>query len=554
MTRAALYARVSTDLQEKEGTIQSQTEALRRCAQEKGYVIVAEYVDEGFSGAKLERPGFDRLRDALGSGEFDLVLFHSPDRLARKAVYQGIVLEEMEKAGVKPEFLNYPVDNSPESKMLLGMQGLFAEYERAKIMERTRRGKLHRAREGALVGGHASYGYRWIKKSENGRARLEIDEYQAAVVRRMYTLLLEDRLSTWAIAQRLTHEGVPTAKGAVQWQPMAVFRMVTNPVYNGFYRYRHSEHEEISIPVPPIVDDPTWQAAQDQLAENSLHSRRNNKRHQYLLRGLIRCPRCGGAYTGYYNNTARGYRGYRCQNRDPSISSTGKRCKPGFVSAGPLEDAVWEAVTEALRQPEVLAEEYRRRAEAAVDLEKVDVERKQLAVALKRVKTQEDRVTDAYIHEVMDLERYDDEIRKLADRREHLEECARELDRRQQQQQDSRSALADLDRFCHQVTKGLDALTFEQRQQLLRLVVERATVENGRVRIETVIPTGQGKLCNRRPELVEGPRLGRERSRKPPSPPRACGNNWGRPPGHRGVTAINPRGPGADHMGTVQGM
>jgi site-specific DNA recombinase len=151
MTRAALYARVSTDLQEKEGTIQSQIEALRHYAQEKGYAIMAEYLDEGHSGATLERPGFDRLRDALGSGEFDLVLFHSPDRLARKAVYQGIVLEEMEKAGVKPEFLNYPVDNSPESKMLLGMQGLFAEYERAKIMERTRRGKLHRAREGALV-------------------------------------------------------------------------------------------------------------------------------------------------------------------------------------------------------------------------------------------------------------------------------------------------------------------------------------------------------------------------------------------------------------------
>ena len=503
--RAALYARVSTDLQEKEGTIQSQTEALRRYAQERGYAIVAEYLDEGYSGATLERPGFDRLRDALGSGEFDLVLFHSPDRLARKAVYQGIVLEEMEKAGVKPEFFNYPVDDSPESRMLLGMQGLFAEYERAKIMERTRRGKLHRAREGALVGGHAPYGYRWIKKGENSRARLEIDEYQAAVVGRMYWLLLENRLSTWAIAQRLTQERIPTAKGATQWQPMAAYRMLTNPVYKGSYRYRHSEREEISIPVPPIVDETTWQAAQGQLAENSLHSRRNNKRHQYLLRGLIRCPRCGGSYTGYYNNTARGYRGYRCQNRDPSVSSTGKQCKPGAVSAQPLEEAVWEAVTEALRQPEILAEEYRRRAAVAVNPETVVAERKQLAVGLKRVKAQEDRVTDAYINEVMDLKRYDDEMRKLGDRREHLEVCARELDRRQQQQQESRSALADLDRFCNQVTQGLDALTFEERQQLLRLVVERTTVENGRVLIETVIPTGQGNLCNRRPELVEGP-------------------------------------------------
>ena len=142
--RAALYTRVSTNLQEREQTIQSQVEALRKYADDKGYEIVGEYQDEGYSGATLERPGLDQLRDALRYGKFDLVLMHSPDRLARKAVYQGLVLEELEKAGVKAEFLNHPVDNSPEGKMLLGMQGLFSEYERAKISERTRRGRLHK--------------------------------------------------------------------------------------------------------------------------------------------------------------------------------------------------------------------------------------------------------------------------------------------------------------------------------------------------------------------------------------------------------------------------
>jgi len=139
-TRAAIYARVSTDLQEKEHTIQSQLEAVRAYVSERGYIISGEYIDDGFSGATLERPGLDGLRDALRSEEMDVVVFHSPDRLARKAVYQGLVLKEIEKAGIRVEFLNYPVDESPESRMLLGMQGLFAEYERAKIMERTRRG------------------------------------------------------------------------------------------------------------------------------------------------------------------------------------------------------------------------------------------------------------------------------------------------------------------------------------------------------------------------------------------------------------------------------
>ena len=176
MTRVGLYGRVSSDVQEKEHTIWSQMDDLRRHAQQHGYDVVEEYLDEGYSGATLQRPGLDRLRDAITTGQLDVVLFHSPDSLDRKAVYQYLILEEMEKAGVRPEFLDCPVDDSPESKMLLGMQGLFAEYERAKIVERTRRGKLHRAREGALVGGHAPYGYTWIKRSEHHRAQLEIDD------------------------------------------------------------------------------------------------------------------------------------------------------------------------------------------------------------------------------------------------------------------------------------------------------------------------------------------------------------------------------------------
>jgi len=257
--RAGIYGRVSSDLQEKEQNIRSQLEGLRKYVSELGSVIAGEYINDGYSGATLDRPGLDRLRDALRIAEMDVVVFHFPDRLARKAVYQGLELEEIEKAGVRVEFLNYPVDDFPESRMLLGMQGFFTEYERAKIMERTRRGKLHRAREWALVGGHAPFGYRWIKRGEASRARLEAIDYQAGVIRRMYRLLVNAQLSTRAIARRLTHEWVSIARGAAQWQPTPVSRMLTNPVYKGCYRYRQSGqvrsgHEEILIPAPPIVD------------------------------------------------------------------------------------------------------------------------------------------------------------------------------------------------------------------------------------------------------------------------------------------------------------
>ena len=504
-TRAAIYARVSTDLQEKEHTIQSQLEAVRAYVSERGYIISGEYIDDGFSGATLERPRLDGLRDALRSEEMDVVVFHSPDRLARKAVYQGLVLEEIEKAGIRVEFLNYPVDDSPESRMLLGMQGLFAEYERAKIMERTRRGKLQRAREGALVGGHAPFGYLWIKRNESSRARLEISDYQAAIIRRMYRLLVDDQLSTRAIAWKLTQDGAATAMGAAQWQPTAVFRMLTNPAYKGSYRYRQSGQEEILIPVPSLVDEATWQAAQSQLVANSQYSSRNNQRHQYLLRGLVRCPRCDGTYTGYTRNN---YSGYRCNRAHWGSSSTGQKCSPGAISAESLEGAVWEAVSGALQDPQVLLDEYRDMVAVSDSGSGLEHERRQVELALKQVRIKEDRITQAYANEAMDLKRYKTEMDKLRARIKELDGIARDLDRRSEQERGAESALQQLQTFCHRVSEGLDRMSFEERQELLRLVVDRITVEDETVRIETVIPQGDdySQLRTRHGEPVEPPR------------------------------------------------
>jgi site-specific DNA recombinase len=151
---------------------------------------------------------------------------------------------------------------------------------------------------------------------------LKISDYQAAVIRRMYRMLVDDELSTRSIAKKLTQEGVATAKGAAQWQPTAVIRMLTNPVYKGSYRYRQSGQDEILIPVPALVDGITWQAAQSQLVANSKFAGRKNRRHRYLLRGLVRCPRCGGSYTGF---TKKDRSGYRCNRAHWGSSSTGQK-------------------------------------------------------------------------------------------------------------------------------------------------------------------------------------------------------------------------------------
>ena len=182
-----------------------------------------------------------------------------------------------------------------------------------------------------------------------------------------------------------------------------------------------------------------------------------------------------------------------------------ERCVTRSVQADPLEDVVWSAVTDALKRPEALVEEYRKRLEKASSQDGLEAEQKQVNVALRRVQAQEDRITDAYINEVMDLDRYMGEMVRLQERRAHLQRTLRDVELGAQQSADGVAALDHLEAFCRKVTEGLDALDFEERQQLLRLLVERVTLMPWQVCIETVIPVGPGhdKLRTRRGEPVE---------------------------------------------------
>jgi site-specific DNA recombinase len=166
---------------------------------------------------------------------------------------------------------------------------------------------------------------------------------------------------------------------------------------------------------------------------------------------------------------------------------------------------VWEVVSNAFRQPEVLLEEYRRRLAYTGSSEGFEAERKQVALALKRVRAHEDRLTDAYLNEVIEMDRYKAEMGKLQVRRQELERSAQEVGRRERQVQDATKSLASLDGFCHQVSAGLEATDFEERRRLLELVVERITVEDAKIRVDTVIPIAEndGQLRARHAEPVE---------------------------------------------------
>ncbi|MEX0762402.1 MAG: recombinase family protein [Dehalococcoidia bacterium] len=539
MSSTALYARVSSDRQEKEATVASQLDSLHARMRQDGISGWDEFIDEGYSRDNLARPALDRLRDRADRGEIRRLYVHVPDRLG-----SGVVLmmlhDELRQLGMEVIFIHGSVEDSPEGDMHFGMQAVFADYERRKTAERTSRGKLYWAAQGALVAGIRPYGYRFIRGSGNHSARLDIHEQQAQVVRDIYRWLTEEGLSTRAIAKRLGEHGVPTARGSSTWRTSTVGRILRNTVYRGELVYRRTERIErradagageagpyrrekktrvrrrpepewMVIPVPALIDRGAWERAQAQLDANQRLSKRNTKRHEYLLRGLIRCSRCQNTYTGAAKD---GIRRYRCTRNDPLNTGDGIRCRRTSIMADPVEDAVWDAITEAMLRPDLITSQYRMHVQdqAGEQAHPLMMEMRSLKAGLNTLKRREDRLTDAYLSEVMDLEMYGSELKNIRSEQAGLERRLAEMEQASLRQETLDQTLESVEAFCRTVAQGLEALTFDERQRLLQLLVERIDIEGDLVRISGVIPPvapsgGTGELRPCHPERSEGSHL-----------------------------------------------
>jgi len=243
--RAAIYARVSTERQERQQTIDSQLDGLRRWAGAANHDLSDLHVfrDEGYSGSRLDRPGLDALRDAVRDGEIDVVGVLAPDRLARRYAYQVLLLEEFRRAGCAVEFLNRAISDDPGDQLLLQIQGAVAEYERALLSERFRRGKLQKARAGQFIGARAPYGYRCLPRHEGAAGQLIVDEAEAEVVRMLYGWLAEEAMTLRQILRRLNFGPWFPRCGRRPWSTSTVHHILSDPVYTGTaysnrYEYR----------------------------------------------------------------------------------------------------------------------------------------------------------------------------------------------------------------------------------------------------------------------------------------------------------------------------
>src|SRR6266849_4860111 len=326
MRMTAIYARVSSEQQREENTIASQTASLIEFAQAHDLEVPKEWVfeDEGYSGATLERPGLERVRDLAAEGQIQAVLVYSPDRLSRKYAYQILLMEELARHGVETRFLNAPQGVTAEDQLLVQFQGMIAEYERAQILERSRRGKRHRARAGEIsVLSGAPYGYRYIRKSDEAPASYVVIDAEACVVRQVYEHYTIAGWSIGAITRRLNEHGVATRKPGTRWERSMVWAMLRNPAYRGTACFgktrvaprqrvtrplrmrggmttRNSANHErpreewIEIPVPGFIDEPTFARAQEFLHEDKDRSRRRRTAPS-LVQGLVSCRQCGYA-------------------------------------------------------------------------------------------------------------------------------------------------------------------------------------------------------------------------------------------------------------------
>ncbi|AGA26388.1 recombinase family protein [Singulisphaera acidiphila] len=518
--RVAIYARVSGESQAKEDTIASQLEVVTQRVADDGLECDPEscFVDDGVSGSILVRPGLEQLRDQAAAGAIDRLYVLDPDRLSRKYAYNVLIIEELDHCGVEVVFLRNPPGHGPEENLLLQVQGMIAEYERAKIMERCRRGKQHAARHGSVnVLSGAPYGYRYVGKHDgDGEARYQIVAEEARVVRKIFGWVGQERCSIGEVCRRLKDEGVTTRTGKSAWDRSTVWLILKNPAYKGTAAYGKTrsgppkrlrlrpqrgrpEHprrpasrvdtsleDQILIDVPGLVSEDLFGAVQDQLEENRQRRRDRPGVGCYLLQGLVVCQRCGyGCYGKPTSRTsAKGkvpYAYYRCTGSDAYRFGGQRLCWNKQVRTDVLDAAVWDDVRQLLSEPDRVRAEYERRLQAAESGPSHEVEH--LDKQVKNLKKMIARLIDAYSDGLLDKSDFEPRILAARERLGKLEHECRQRISEASQEAELRLVIGQLEEFARRVSQELQEPDWDTRREIVRALVKKVEIDEQEIRI-----------------------------------------------------------------------
>lgn len=516
MKRAALYARVSTDNQKDEQTIETQLHEIREAIKADGCLLIEDcvYKDEGWSGAFLERPALDQLRQDAKLNKFDIVYVFDRGRLSRKFVYQEIVIEELGHSGVGFKSLHDVNGTTPEEQLMGSVMGVFHEYERVKIAERFRLGKLNKVRGGNLLGYNPPYGYSYIPVKGKGvnkqNGYFEINEQEAKVVRMMFEWVGIEGISLREVIRRLYELEIPPKKGKrASWTKGPVSRLLTNETYVGRhyyykleavlpqnpqakstqkYKHRHTnktsrkvrdKEEWLMVKVPVIVDEALFDKVQKQIKLNAKFAQRN-KRHKYLFGGLVWCP-CGAKRVG---DGPDGKKYYRCTDRLHNFPLP-TVCKEAGVNVTVLDAAGWEKICDLLTNPDLIKQQVQRYADKKIDMAQDTASSNDVKQNLKLLEEEERRYAKMYGQTLMSEEVYQEQIKSVRKRREEL------LKLQSEPVEDKLSQFQnmDLDHLAKGFNEFMAKLPFEGKLFTVRKIVDKVIATKEEVTISGFIPT-----------------------------------------------------------------
>lgn len=516
--RVALYARVSSQKQADENTIDSQCQAIRESIQQDHFTLSEDNVfcDHGYSGADLLRPALEQLRDRVAASLVDRLYIHSPDRLARKMSHQALLLEEFSKHDCEVVFLNHEgLPNSPETNLLLQMQGMIAEYEREKILERTRRGRRYAAAQGNVsVFSGAPYGYRYFNKSAgDGRARWEIDPVESEHVRLMFELVDQRGFTLADVRRELAARSIRTKTGKPLWDRATIRGILLNPAYHGQARFGKQRlaprkpgkraklgdptiprrakvavasplSEQIVIAVPAIIDEATFTRVGQIMQENGKRQRQRQAGANYLLSGMLVCGVCGSAYCSRRQGGGK-YFYYRCIGTDKYRREGRAICSNRSVQGAELESLVWSQLCKLLQHPGHLQTELsrRRQEQPTAGGELASGER-----ALKELRARLDRLIDAYTSGLLEKSEFETRIVPLRERHDRELAALSSLRGEMNEEFDADSAERALTQLADLVAADLTSADESLKRQLVQLLIKRIEVHPEEIRIVYKVP------------------------------------------------------------------
>jgi site-specific DNA recombinase len=516
----ALYVRVSTSRQQQTQTIEQQLDRLRvYVAEHPDWHLLEEHIyrDDGYSGATLDRPGLDRLRDRAAFAEFERVLITTPDRLARKYVHQVLLIDELNQVGCPVEFLERPMSDDPHDQLLLQIRGAVAEYERSLIADRMRRGRQAKMRNGQLLPWTVPpYGYILDPERPRDPSGVRLDPVKAAVVEQIFAWYTDPQepVTLYWVAKRLSEDHFPTPTGRCRWNVATIRGILRNPAYMGTAysgrthpttahrrksalqpvgpgkSHRPAPPEEwIAVPVPAIVSQETFEAAQARLDRNKQMARRHNTTNNYLLRGLVSCGQCRLACLG--RTVHPGYDYYVCRGRTDALrAAQGERCAARYAPASALDELVWQDLCRILREPMLITHELERAQAGEWLPQALQARRRTVQEALAQLERQQARLLEAYLAEIIGRDEFERKRQALAQTQAGLAQQLRQLEVQAQKQVEVTALAVGIEAFCQRIQPTLAQLNFDQRRQLVELLIDRVIVDDGKVEIRYVIPTG----------------------------------------------------------------